>query len=246
VTRHPPPLPLADELEALQARLSGSLLPRESAGAALRLVTSLVLTTVPAASGASVTAVDDEGRTATLAATDGRTLTLDDLQYRLEDGPCLQAHRDRSVVRVDDTDSDDRWPRWAAGAAGLGVGSSLSAPLVVGDAALGVLKVYAADAHALDGQAEQVLTMFAGLAGVLAHQLRRVRDAGERSDLLKRALAARDVVNVATGVVMSAEGLDRDAALTRLVTWSHEQGRPVEEVARRVVRAARIPKPGAA
>ncbi len=149
---------------------------------------------------------------------------------------------------MDDTAAETPWPRWAAGAAALGLGSAMSAPVVVGDTALGALKVYGDRAHALGPDAEQVdaeqvdaeqvLVMSAGLAGVLMLQLRRLAGAAVRSDHLRRAVDGRDSVNLATGVVMASERLSRRDALDLLVARARDEGRPLEEVARRVLHQA--------
>ncbi|MEN3358574.1 MAG: hypothetical protein V7637_2556, partial [Mycobacteriales bacterium] len=79
-------MPLADELSGVFARMSGLLLSRETVQTALRLVTSLAAETVPGATGAGVTLMDEQGRRTTWAATEPEVERADALQVRARRG----------------------------------------------------------------------------------------------------------------------------------------------------------------
>src|SRR5215213_2879162 len=163
----PTDLPLADELSAIFARMSGLLLSEETVTTAVRLVTSLATDTIPGTVGAGVTLIDEAGRKATTGASDPLVERADSLQYQLGQGPCLTAWAGRTVVRIDDIPADPRWPEWSAAVEPLGLWAALSAPLVAGDVALGAIKVYADRPHAYDALAERLLWMFAAQAAIL-------------------------------------------------------------------------------
>ncbi|GAB1510893.1 GAF and ANTAR domain-containing protein [Actinophytocola sp. KF-1] len=224
-------LPLADELAAVFARVSGLLLSTETVASALGLLTTLVAETVGEAVGAGVTLLDEHGERTTTAATDPVVTRLDGLQYELDDGPCLTAWARRAAVRVDDLTRDDRWPRWAAAAAATGMRAVLSAPLVAGDTALGALKVYARRPGTYGERDEHLLTMFAAHAAVLLAHIRTHEDAGRVSTRLAAALRARDLVNIAKGVLMVREGVDEQAAFLLLAKTAADEGKPLRAVA---------------
>jgi hypothetical protein len=90
-------LPLADELAAVFARMSGLLLSAETAGAALELITALARETVKGSSGAGITLLDEFGDRITTAATDPLVTLADRLQYELGEGPCLTAWERRTT-----------------------------------------------------------------------------------------------------------------------------------------------------
>jgi serine phosphatase RsbU (regulator of sigma subunit) len=92
----------------------------------------------------------DAGTVTTAAATSADALKVDDAQYRRGDGPCLSAIRDGTVISVGDMAADRRWPLVAAEAVEVGVGSSLSVPLLDGGQVMGALNLYAAVPHAFD------------------------------------------------------------------------------------------------
>jgi hypothetical protein len=50
------------------------------------------------------------GRPVTVACSDPLAAEVDEVQYRLDDGPCLHAMRQGIVVRIDDTAERARWP----------------------------------------------------------------------------------------------------------------------------------------
>ena len=135
-------IPLTDELAAVFARMSGLLLSQETVESALGLVSSLAQETVPGSAGAGVSIIDERRRTSS-GSTDARVMEADNLQYDLDEGPCLAAAAQRQLIRIDDLRDDGRWPRWAAAAAELGLRAAMSAPMVAADKSLGAIKVYA-------------------------------------------------------------------------------------------------------
>ena len=84
-------LPLADELADLAARMPPLLLSVDKVTAAVEVLTELAEETIATATGAGVSLMDDHGRRTSKAATSSIVLEADDLQYRLNEGPCLKA-----------------------------------------------------------------------------------------------------------------------------------------------------------
>ncbi|WP_091367038.1 GAF and ANTAR domain-containing protein [Geodermatophilus telluris] len=230
-------MPLADELSVVSARVSGLLLSEETVAAALGLVSSLLLETVPEAAGAGVTIVDRSGRR-TSGATDPRVERADALQYELDEGPCLAAVAGRTLVRVEDLRTDGRWPRWAAAAVDLGLVSCASAPLVAGDRALGALKVYRGGAGGFTAHDARVLTLSAAQAALLVTHVTARERARRASDDLRRAVAARDVVSTAKGVLMARHGIGEETALAMLLSRSGGDAGTLRQAARAVVDSA--------
>ena len=228
-------LPLAQELSAVFARMSGLLLSEETVSTALGLVTSLAKDTIPGSVGSGVTLTDQRGRRVTAGASDAMVEEADDLQYELDEGPCLDAWVHRTVVRVDDTATDKRWPRWCAAVSSRGMRSALSAPLVAADTALGAMKVYGAQPAAFDGRSAELLTRFAAQAAILLANVKSFEKAGRLSDDLKEALRSRDVIGMAKGILMAQEGVDEEAAFVILVSASQRENQKLRDIAQRLV-----------
>ncbi|SER72365.1 GAF domain-containing protein [Lentzea xinjiangensis] len=230
-------LPLADELAAVSARMSGLLLSRETVGTALSLVTSLAGEALPGTAGAGVTLLDEQGRRATAAATDPIVDHLDGLQYELGEGPCLHAWERRHVVRIDDVAGDERWPRWIAAARKSEMRSALSAPMVAGGDALGAIKVYGRRPGVFGEREEYLLTMFAAQSAILVANMRSFENARRLSEALTDALRGRDVINMAKGIVMAREHVDEGTAFAVLARRSHEENKKLRDLAGALVRS---------
>jgi len=228
-------LPLADELAAVYARMSGVLLSEETVSTALQLVTTLALETVPGSVGSGVTLIDEHGRRTSAASTDDLVEQADALQYELDEGPCLSAWAQQAVVRVDDTAAEQRWGRWCGAVQPLGLRSALSSAMVAGDTALGAIKVYAGQPEAYDARSEHVLTLFAAQAAILLSNVQTHERAQQLSDGLKDALNSRDVIGQAKGILMAQDGVDADAAFAMLAAASQRENRKLRDVAQDLV-----------
>jgi GAF domain-containing protein len=224
-------LPLADELAAVFARMSGLLMSEETTSTAVKLVTALATEAIPGAVGAGVTLVDDRGGKTTSGASDPVVEKADSMQYELDEGPCLAAWAQRALVRVDEIGSDGRWPRWSRAVEPLGLRAALSAPLVAGDRSLGAIKVYAQQPRAFDRHAEHLLVMFAAQAAILLANVQSMESARRLSDGLKDALRSRDVIATAKGIVMAREGIAEELALAVLVASAQREHKTLRDTA---------------
>lgn len=236
-------LPLAEELASVFSRMSGMLLSEETVASALTMVTTLVLETLPGARGAGVTLVDGAGRRTSAAATDDHVARADRLQYELDEGPCLSAWKQRRVFRIDDTHEESRWMRWCAEAAPLQVRSVLSAPLAVGEVGFGAMKVYSAVPAAFGPREERVMGLFAAQASVLLANVQSHDNAQRLSDSLRAALASRDLIGQAKGMLMQRDGVDSDTAFAMLAATSQQRQLKLTEVARALVATATRRRP---
>ncbi|GAA3551988.1 hypothetical protein GCM10022197_03680 [Microlunatus spumicola] len=107
-------------------------------------------------------------------ATDDAARHADELQHRLEEGPCLQALRTGHSVLAHDLPGETRWPRWTARAsAELRLGAVLSVLLLAGRRSVGTLNLYSFDRGGLSDVDIAVLHALADpLTGVLVDVLR--------------------------------------------------------------------------
>jgi GAF domain-containing protein len=230
-------LPLADELAAVFARMSGLLMSEETTSTAVNLVTALAREAIPGAVGAGVTLVDDRGGKTTSGASDPVVEKADSMQYELDEGPCLAAWAQRALVRLDEIGSDGRWPRWSRAVEPLGLRAAMSAPLVAGDRSLGAIKVYAQQPGAFDRHAEHLLVMFAAQAAILLANVQSMEGARRLSDGLKDALRSRDVIATAKGIVMAREGIAEELALAVLVASAQREHKTLRDTAHALARS---------
>ena len=175
------------------------------------------------------------GRPVTTACTDPLASQADDVQYRTGDGPCLHAMRSGERVRIDDMTRHHRWPRFSRQAVSLGIGSSLSLPLVADGAPVGALNWYARRPHAFDLAEIRRAEEFAGHAsGALALAL-RMASCADLNDQLRSSITSRAIIDQALGVIMATERCAQDEAFALLRTVSQNTNVKLRELATTIV-----------
>lgn len=171
------------------------------------------------------------GRIETRSRTDDLVLQLDQLQYDLREGPCLDAmssEHDEDVIRVDHLQDDQRWPRYRPQAVAAGVRSQMGLRLFREDTTVGGLNLYSTTSDEITDQGEALARLFATHA-VLA--LGRVNV--EQS--LNTALETRTLIGQATGIVMERYDLSADRAFDYLVRVSQSSNIKIRDVAAEMV-----------
>jgi GAF domain-containing protein len=225
----------AEELSQVYARMSGLLLSEETVQTAVDLVTSLALETIDGAVGAGVTLISADRQRESAGATSDLVARADELQYELDEGPCLTAWADDVLVRIDDLQADERWPRWRRAAVPLGLRSSLSTPLHAQGKVLGALKVYGEQPGAFDDRSATLATRFAAQAAILLANVSTLYRAERLSENLQTALRTRNLVALANGVLMERYHLTEEQAFLRLVESARAGRRELVDEAARVI-----------
>lgn len=133
----------------------------------------------------------------------GFTEAVDEVQYRLEQGPCVAAVASGRVVRSRTIGSGERrWTSFTAAAAPLGLRSVASLPVRVADRVVGSLNLYGRHAASLDGASTPALRRASAAAGrgMTAAWLLAVAEANAR--ILADAVRDREDIDIAVGLLM--------------------------------------------
>ena len=227
--------PLADELAVLTGRMAGGFLTEENASKAVQSLAYVLKDSVPGSAGAGASIINPRGRRESTGATDPVVLRADKLQYELGQGPCLSAWAEQSAVIIQDTEQETRWPRWTAAVADLPLRSVLSAPLATEGRRIGALKVYSPIPMAFDDHSVFLIERLAAPAAVMLGNVRD-REATQRlSTQLVEALANRDMVSRAEGVLIERMNITSREAFTMMLSASRAEGKPLHEVAREIL-----------
>jgi GAF domain-containing protein len=183
----------------------------------------------------AVTAVRG-GRPETTAATDPLVATIDQAQYDVDAGPCLDAVRFGRAFRIDETlDHTLPWPEFRAAAAGAGVHSTLSLPLIAADATIGALNLYSRRPGAFPEDAEAQVRRFTEPAAVLLINAYMMWDALALAENLEAALASKAIIEQAKGMLMARQGIDSEGAFDVLRRASQRENVKLREIAQRLV-----------
>jgi transcriptional regulator with GAF, ATPase, and Fis domain len=172
----------------------------------------------------------DSGTFRSLAPTASLVTDLDHVQMRLQQGPCLEAAVADSVVRCVDLRHDQRWPEFAAAAVELGVHSILSFQLYTHHRGAGAMNSLSRRRHAFDIKAEATLAMLATHAAITLI-------AAEKETQFESALASRDLIGQAKGIIMERFKLDAGRAFAMLTKLSQDSNIPVRHIAEELVKS---------
>jgi transcriptional regulator with GAF, ATPase, and Fis domain len=209
--------------------------PETDATAVADRIVEYAATEIPGAQYAGVTLATSRNRVETPASTHPYPALLDEFQERHLEGPCLSAAWHEHTVRVDDLEIDHRWPGYRRDAlANTPVRSILSFRLFTSDLTMGALNVYADRTNAFDADSEEI-------GYVLATHAALAWDTVRREDQFRSALASRDVIGQAKGILMERFGVDAVQAFELLKRLSQDSNTRLVDVAQKltVVDAAR-------
>ncbi|BBE24495.1 transcriptional regulator (plasmid) [Arthrobacter sp. MN05-02] len=222
------------DLGMIIGRTKGLLLSKETAQDAVDGLAGVARNVIDGADGAGVSLLENGQRTS-VGATDGLVREADDLQYTLNEGPCLDAGTTGQPILIADTTTDPRWTHWCHAVAEAGVGSCLSVPLMRSGRALGAMKVYARAKDAFNVEDQQVLSNLANAAAALLGHVQSSDTPQRIASEIQAVLQTRSVVDLARGILMERHSLTREEALAHLMARAAEDREPMDSIALAIV-----------
>lgn len=169
-----------------------------------------------------------DGRFQSLAATSLTAMEVDQAQQRTGQGPCLDAADRDVIVRSSDLGKDDRWPEFAQIARAAGVLSVVSFRLYTQGVNSGALNLFGFQPGSLTSESE-------ALGAMLATQAALLIIAADRQQQFESALASRDVIGQAKGIIMERFDVDAMQAFELLTRLSQQLNTPLRSIAERLV-----------
>jgi GAF domain-containing protein len=219
------------------ATLAQFLITDAEVGDTLHQVAAIVLDAVAAASVAGVSMLGPDGVPTTGVYTDAASPAIDEAQYASGRGPCLEAWRARSVVRIDDVDRDGaRYPEFADACRRYGIASTLSLPLAAAGEGVGALNLYAPSANGFTNDDEALGRDLAAAAGAVLANVTAYRGALELGEHLSQAMQTRAVIEQAKGMLMARDPeLGAEGAFEMLRAASQREHVKLRDIAQRIV-----------
>ncbi len=180
-------------------------------------------------SGVGMALMTDEGPAGIIAATDGAAMELEELQFTLGEGPCVDASQTgRPVLQPDfPRTAPRRWPAFAGGALEAGVRALFAFPLRVGAIRVGVLDLYRDRVGPLSADDLTEALSFADAATLVLLNAQ----AGYPVLVPVPVLDDRAEVHQATGVVSVQAGVGLAEALVLLRARAFADHRPIGDLA---------------
>jgi hypothetical protein len=234
--------------------LVGAVLENTALEDMLQRVVLLACHTVTHADAVSITVPDGDGFRTTNAVGE-EAEAIDQAQYDGNGGPCLEAFRSARQVQAlvnghdgrDGRGSDGNggsggsggngrdWSRFEERARDFGVAAVLSTPLVQSSGeALGALNMYSRDGGFSEDDTHTA-EIIANHATLLLASVVALVGANHLNEQLRQALASREVIGEAKGIIMERQNCTRDEAFDILRRASQRENRKLRDLAEELV-----------
>jgi GAF domain-containing protein len=184
---------------------------------------------IPGFDEVGISLMHSNGKVETKAATGDLVWKLDALQYDLGEGPCVSSLHEEPVIVVDHIRHSQRWPEYVPQGVKLGLKSQMALRLYVdNDGTIGGINLYSTSSEQIEPHAPQLAQVFAAQAAVAL---------GHRQEInhLNEALASRQAIGEAIGVLMERYNLDEQAAFNFLARLSSHQNVKLRDIAASMV-----------
>jgi transcriptional regulator with GAF, ATPase, and Fis domain len=184
---------------------------------------------IPGAQYAGMTEVSRTAGISTAAATNRYATLLDEIQQRHQEGPCASAAWRHHTVVIDDLETERRWPHYRLDAlAETPVRSVLAFEVFVDSDITGALNFYSEQAGAFDAEAIE-------LGAIFATHIALAWSVFRRTDQFRSALASRDIIGQAKGIVMERFRVDAIRAFELINRLSQESNTKLLDVAQKII-----------
>jgi GAF domain-containing protein len=164
-----------------------------------------------------------------VVATHRYPMVLDAIQNEYGEGPCVAAAWQHHVMHVADLGVDERWPRYQQYAlANTPIRSILSFELFADHDTMAALSFFGHHPHAFTDESIE-------LGGIFATHVALAWSMMRRNDQFRSALASRDMIGQAKGVIMERFNLDAVEAFDLLARLSQQSNTKLIDIARALI-----------
>jgi hypothetical protein len=192
---------------------------------------------VTVTSGAGIMLMSGDVPRGSLCSTNEVSALIEELQYELGEGPCVDAYnQDRPIAEPDLVDpANPRWPAFAGPAIAAGVRAVFGFPLQVGAVRLGALNLYCNSPGPLTDEQHADALVMADVAAQAVLVLQAKAPPGRLAAELEAGAEFQYVVHQASGMVAAQLEVSVGQALIRLRAHAFGNDRPLSEVGADVV-----------
>lgn len=191
-------------------------------------VTAAAMELIPGVDTAGILLIGKGGKFESVATTSDLPHQLDRLQTALNEGPCVEAALDEVIVRTDDFRTEPRWPRYSPAVVEIGVLSGLSFKLYTSGRTAGALNLFSFQPNVWGFESETIGTVLAAHAAAAVLSSRQ-------AEQLESALATRDRIGQAKGIIMERYRVDDVQAFDMLRRLSQEGNTRLVDIAEKVI-----------
>jgi hypothetical protein len=217
---------MEERLVDLAQRLAERLPPGDL-DATLSAITAAAVEVLPEVTMSSISVKHADGSLETVAPTDRLLREVDGVQYELQEGPCYEAAAQTGNVVAPDLANDERFPRYRRAALDAGIRAQVGIRLFDARNSQGALNLYSDRVGAFEdlGSLGDLFREQSAMALTYAYEIQNLRD----------AIATRQLIGQAVGVVMERYHLNDQRAFAFLARLSQTRNTKLRVVAEEVV-----------
>jgi GAF domain-containing protein len=171
----------------------------------------------------------------TVASSSATAGALNEVQYRIGEGPALRAMTAGEVITVDDGTTDPRWQEYFNLTAPLGYASMLAAPLMLGGEGTAALVFYASPTGYFTPQRLHMIDVFVRQAERALEMAMRVARHRDESDDLRSAMKSRTSIDLAVGIIIAQNRCTQEEAFNLLKDASNHRNIKIRDVAEALI-----------
>jgi GAF domain-containing protein len=218
---------LAETLASVARALAGE----RDLSAVINRTCQLAVATIDGCEHADLMVIAPGGAVTAPAATDWVGTRIVSMEAEFNEGPCVQAATTGEVVESADISTERRWPNLVPRVLKeTPVLSTMGLPLIVHDRPIGALDLYGHRPGAFGDEQRAAAALFTAHAAVAFGAAR------ERQQF-EEALASRDLIGQAKGILMAQSKVTSDEAFSLLRRASQRMNKKLTAVAQQIVDA---------
>jgi GAF domain-containing protein len=191
-------------------------------------VSAAAVELIPGVDTAGILLITKGGRFESHGGTTELPHELDELQRLFQEGPCMEAALVDEVVLTEDFRTETRWKAYSAAVAKLGVLSGMSFRLFTAERKTGALNLFGFQSREWDAESQLI-------GVVLAAQAASAIVAQREGEQLQSALATRDRIGQAKGIIMERYGVDDVRAFDMMRKLSQDGNTRLLDIAQGVI-----------
>ena len=188
-------------------------------------------------SGAGIMLMLGDQPQGSLCSSNDTSSVIEELQYTLGEGPCIDAHRLQQPVLEPDLAfaADRRWGAFSGPALDAGAQAVFGFPMTTGSVHLGALNLYRDRPGPLSEDQHADALVLATVAARSVMGMQADAAPGVLGDELQQGTDFRYIVHQAAGMTSVQLGIPVEAALARVRAHAFLTGRRITEVAHDIV-----------
>jgi GAF domain-containing protein len=223
------------DLASTLAAVAQALSVESDLPATITRTCQLAVATIDACDHADVMVITAGGIVTVPGTTDWVATRVLSIEAEFHEGPCIDTYEIGQPVEASDLESEHRWPRFTSRClAETPVRSCLGLPLVLAERTIGALDLYADTSDVFGPEDLAAGALFAAHAAVAF-------GAAMEREQLQAALASRDIIGQAKGILMAQSHVSADEAFDLLRRASQRLNEKLTALAQRIIDNAASP-----